>query len=138
MAFGSKIGQLVKNGCVIYLEGTLGAGKTTFCRGIMSAFGYSGPVKSPTYTLVEPYELAGHSIFHFDLYRLGDPEELEYMGIRDYFIDEHICLVEWPNKGEGYIPDSDLYVALVPEGSGRKLTIKSGSLRGDAVIQCIT
>lgn len=127
---GIKLGKILQAGGVVYLQGSLGAGKTTFCKGVIAAFGYSGLVKSPTYTLVEPYEINGKNIYHFDLYRLGDPEELEFLGVRDYFQNRNICLVEWPEKGFGYLASADIVVELEPENTGRRLFLQANSNLG--------
>lgn len=143
LALGEAMGQALQRqseAVVVFLEGDLGAGKTTLGRGVLRAFGHSGPVKSPTYTLVEVYELAGRRVHHFDLYRLGDPEELEYMGIRDYFGPGSVCLIEWPERGHGVLPDADLRVTVSVSGSGRRAVLSSGSDTGqwllDALPEC--
>jgi len=116
-------------GSVIYLEGDLGTGKTTFVKGFLAELGYTGNVKSPTYTLVEPYEINQQSIYHFDLYRLGSPDELEYAGGRDYFDNKSICLIEWPEKAQDYLPQAGLIVQLSYQQQngvqGRNCTISS-------------
>jgi tRNA threonylcarbamoyladenosine biosynthesis protein TsaE len=97
---------------IINLHGELGAGKTTFCKGFLSGLGYQGLVKSPTYTLVEPYELEGLKVYHFDLYRLTSPIEAQEMGVFDYFHQHSISLIEWPEKAEGFLPNCDWQVTI--------------------------
>ena len=138
VAMGNKVAAIIEQGAVIYLHGDLGAGKTTFTRGVVQGFGHTGKVKSPTYTLVEPYELTRANVYHFDLYRLGDPEELEYMGIRDYFSEQAICIVEWPEKGGEFIPVPDLDITLSYVGDERKIVLNSASERGIAIVEKLT
>lgn len=134
VALGERIGESMSAGGVLFLLGTLGAGKTTLTRGILRGRGHTGAVKSPTYTLVEPYELAGGRVYHFDLYRLGEPEELEYMGIRDYFFEQNLCIVEWPVKGAGYLPAPDLIVSLTVAAPGRVATIAAETQKGERLL----
>ena len=136
--FGERLGEVCDGGAVIYLQGDLGMGKTTLCRGVLRAFGHQGAVKSPTYTLVEPYELAQKTVCHFDLYRLADPEELEYMGIRDYFDDDSLCLIEWPAMGGAFLPQPDLVVTIGLTDGGRMLSLEARSPRGQGVMTKLT
>ena len=120
---------------LVFLKGQLGAGKTTFCRGILRGMGHAGAVKSPTFTLVEPYKLAQGQVYHFDLYRLSDPNELEYIGVDDYLDGQNLCLVEWPERAEGCLPEADLLVRLEVDGDARRLTIGAHSDHGESVIR---
>lgn len=121
-------------GLVVFLEGGLGMGKTTLSRGIMRGLGHEGAVKSPTYTIVEPYEHLDPPVYHFDLYRLGDPEELEYMGIRDYFQGRNLCVIEWPGRGLGVLPEPDLLVSLGKNGAGRRARVSAPTSRGSRLL----
>ena len=135
VALGSHLADVAKPGCVVYLHGGLGMGKTTLCRGFIQSLGHMGAVKSPTYTLVEPYEYGAVTVYHFDLYRLGDPEELEFMGIRDYFTTETICLIEWPERGSGVLPPADLVINIAKAGPGRLATLRSQTNAGADVVK---
>jgi tRNA threonylcarbamoyladenosine biosynthesis protein TsaE len=135
IALGAKIASVLSGGEIIYLQGELGAGKTTFVRGLLNALGHSGNVKSPTYTLVEPYSITGHDVYHFDLYRINDPEELEAMGIRDYCDGKAICLFEWPEQGADVLPEPDIILSLSHVSSGREVEIKSNSSLGEAILK---
>lgn len=123
--YGEQLGTQLTLPNVIYLRGDLGAGKTTLVRGILHGLGYSGKVKSPTYTLVESYQIAEQTIYHFDLYRLNDPEELEHMGFRDYLQQPAIILIEWPEKAVGFLPPPDLEIVINIEENRRSVAIKS-------------
>lgn len=112
-------------GTVIYLQGDLGAGKTTFVRGFLRGLGYNKHVRSPTFNLYELYQIQDFQVCHFDLYRLADPRELEYIGITDFFTTDSICLIEWPDHGKGFLQQADLVLKLdfVKEGGYREVEI---------------
>jgi len=120
-------------GGIIHLSGDLGAGKTTLTRGIMRGFGYQGAVKSPTYTLVEPYEFERCHIYHFDLYRLSAPEEVSYLGTDDYFSGANLCIIEWADRGKGVVPAPDLVIELESAGTGRLLTCHAMTAKGEKI-----
>lgn len=128
--FAARAGKCLSPGLTIYLHGTLGMGKTTFTRGLLHGLGHQGKVKSPTYTLVEAYDFVTPVLYHFDLYRLADPEELEYLGIRDYLDGQAVSIIEWPEKGAGILPPADLDLTLSPWQQGRCLNIRANSSAG--------
>jgi len=136
--YGQRLARACEGRGVVFLQGELGAGKTTLTRGILHGLGHAGAVKSPTYTLVEPYELAGATVFHFDLYRLLDPEELELMGYRDYFRADALTLVEWPVRGEPLLPVPDLELTLTTCALGavvgRRIDLLSRTPRGGEIL----
>lgn len=123
VALGRYLAEALGNQGIVFLHGDLGVGKTTFCRGVLRYLGYQGVVKSPTYTLVEPYEVNDHKVYHFDFYRLAEPEDLEFIGGRDYFSEAAFCLVEWPSRGQGELPEPDLEIIFDYDLPGRKATI---------------
>lgn len=131
---GRRLGACARAPLQIQLLGDLGAGKTTLTRGFLRARGHEGAVKSPTYTLVEPYDTAGGPVYHFDLYRLGSPEELEYMGLRDYFAPDAVCLVEWPSKGGALLPAADLVIELLYCGAARTAHLLAKSVAGQELL----
>jgi len=142
LKLAASIAAHTQPGVVIFLHGDLGTGKTTLVRGFLQSLGYSGNVKSPTYTLVEPYIIDNQQIYHFDLYRLGTPDELEYAGGRDYFDGQSICLIEWPEKAEGYLPQADLLCELNYENQadiqGRRCSISANTDKGLAIVQAVS
>jgi tRNA threonylcarbamoyladenosine biosynthesis protein TsaE len=135
LAFGSRLALLCGDTALIFLYGNLGAGKTTLTRGFLRGLGYEGRVKSPTYTLVEPYDIHHQKVFHFDFYRLQNPEELEFIGIQDYLIPEAISLIEWPEHGAGILPTADLSCYIEPESDGRQIRIEAHSAHGRDILK---
>lgn len=131
---GGQLALALTEGGVVYLDGTLGAGKTTLSRGVIQGLGHRGAVKSPTYTLVEPYDLAGRVVYHFDLYRLHDPEELELLGIRDYCQQGHILLIEWPERGQPLLPKADIHVTITVVPHGRTVHLRALTTHGQAAL----
>jgi len=134
-ALGRKLASFCVPGSKLFLQGELGAGKTTLIRGFLNGLGYQGIVKSPTYTLVEPYLINDLEIFHFDLYRLNDPEELESLGIRDYFSGEAICLVEWPEKAAKFLATPDIHIHIQYQDDHRNASLDAKTPSGKEIIR---
>ena len=132
LELGARLAEVSGGVGIIYLHGDLGAGKTTLSRGILRGLGHAGAVKSPTFTLVEPYEIGDVRAFHFDLYRLVDPEELEFLGIRDYFEGDALCLIEWPERGVGVLPKADLDITIAAQAGARSLSLRPQGARGES------
>lgn len=133
-AFGAALGQAVLHGMNVRLVGDLGAGKTTLVRALLKSLGHAGPVKSPTYSLLESYALNAGLFHHFDFYRFESPEEFLEAGLDECFGQDAVCLVEWPEKAAGYLPPADLTVELIHQGTGRTANLIAGSERGE---QCL-
>lgn len=134
LAAGTALASKLTAGLTIYLHGDLGAGKTTLVRGILHGLGHAGKVKSPTYTLVEPYVISKLNVYHFDLYRFNDPEEWDAAGFRDYFNLQSICMIEWPEKAGELLPQPDIDITLQLQDGGRMLTITANSSQAQ---QCL-
>ena len=130
LALGARLAALLKPGMVVSLSGGLGAGKTTVVRGCLRALGYRGRVKSPTFALVEVYEVSRLYLHHFDFYRFKEPREWVDAGFRDVFDSDAVCLVEWPEKAADYLPQADLQIRLGYAGSGREARISAHSELG--------
>ena len=133
-AFGARLIAACDHGGVITLSGELGTGKTTLVRGALEAEGIDGGVRSPTYTLIEYYPLARFAVAHFDLYRLADPEELEYLGYRDYLNLQTLCLIEWPQRADGYLQAADLEIKIEYLEQARQLEFAAGTRWGQQLI----
>lgn len=133
-AFGAALAEACDGPALIFLEGDLGAGKTTMARGFLRALGHRGAVKSPTYTLIEPYDLAGTKVYHLDLYRVADPGELEYLGLREMLEEDAVLLIEWPERGEGWLPQPDLRVRIGHQAAARDVELTATTVRGVALL----
>ncbi|MCD6040140.1 MAG: tsaE [Gammaproteobacteria bacterium] len=144
LAFGRQLAQVSQRmhamqenfpPFILFLYGQLGAGKTTLVRGFLNGLGYRGRVKSPTYTLVEPYEFSTGAVFHFDLYRLQTSLEFESIGIQDYFISQAILLIEWPEYARGLLSSCDLACHITIHGSGREIKLMAHSGQGEFILR---
>lgn len=132
--FGADLASAVPQNCVIYLVGELGAGKTTLARGFLRGLGYSKSVKSPTYTLVEQYVTAQRTVYHLDLYRLADPEELEFLGLRDWLQNDAVLLIEWPQLGKGVVPLADVEVCIDYAETARQVRLQPNTELGTRIV----
>lgn len=120
---GAELWRILPKKCLVFLNGDLGAGKTTLTRGVLRAAGYHATVKSPTYTLVEEYTLPTGKLYHFDLYRLVDAQQLEWLGIQDYLAEQSMCFIEWAEKGKGFLPLPDLEISMTTKADSRTANI---------------
>ena len=130
LALGAALAPGLRPGMVVYLCGELGAGKTTLARGVLRGLGVTERIKSPTFTLVEPYTISSLYLYHFDFYRFNRSEEWEDAGLREYFDRASVCLVEWPEKAGGRLPAPDVRIALAVDGSGRSVTLSADTEAG--------
>lgn len=137
-ALGAKLATQVGKVRLVNIHGPLGAGKTTLVRGMLHGLGHAGAVKSPTFTLVEPYTFGNLHFYHFDLYRLNDPGELEFLGLRDYLDDKGVCVVEWAERAQGVLPSPDVDIMIEPTETGRMVRITTLTPRGDVWLETLT
>ena len=119
LAYGEALARELPRTALVFLEGDLGAGKTTLARGILRGLGFDGHVKSPTYTLVEPYGFSDIQVYHFDFYRIKDPRELDFIGLDEFLAEEAIKLIEWPERAAGYLPAADVVIRIRRKDAGR-------------------
>lgn len=131
LALGGRLAAELRPGMVVFLEGPLGAGKTTLVRGMLRALGHEGLVRSPTYALVESYTQVRPAVHHFDLYRLGSAEELEDIGARDYFSGDAVCLIEWPERAAGFLAAPDWMIEIEYDRDGRRIRLVRNAAKGD-------
>jgi len=135
LAYGSHLAKWLRapanRRAIVFLRGQLGAGKTTLVRGILRAFGHQTAVKSPTYTLLEPYEDLDPAVLHFDFYRLGDSEELDFIGLDELLDSKAVKLIEWPERADSRLPIPDLEICLSLDGSGRRIDVRTPATQTD-------
>lgn len=136
-ALGAKLAPRVGNLRLVNVHGPLGAGKTTLVRGMLRGLGHTGAVKSPTFTLVEPYVFGNLHFYHFDLYRLNNPGELEFLGLRDYLDGKGVCVVEWAERAQGFLPSPDADIMIEPTETGRMVRIMTRNPRGDVLLESL-
>jgi tRNA threonylcarbamoyladenosine biosynthesis protein TsaE len=137
-AIEAEAAAIAARGLVVALAGELGAGKTSVVRAMLRALGVAGTVRSPTFTLVEPYVVSSLDFYHFDFYRLADPEEFSFAGFRDLFGGASVCLIEWPEKAAGHLPAADLRIALRVAGEGRQASLTAATELGATCLDRIT
>lgn len=137
-ALGAKLAARVGNVRLVNIRGPLGAGKTTLVRGMLRGLGHAGAVKSPTFTLVEPYTFGNLHFYHFDLYRLNDPGELEFLGVRDYLDGKGVCVVEWAERAQGVLPSPDVDIMIEPTETGRMVRITTLTPNGNVLLDALT
>jgi tRNA threonylcarbamoyladenosine biosynthesis protein TsaE len=134
MHYGAALAAALTGGMIVTLSGELGAGKTTLVRGLLRGLGWTGPVKSPTYTLVEHYPISSLYLYHFDFYRFDEPAEWEDSGFAEYFRPDALCVIEWPERVRGMLPPADVALSLRYQDAGRELLLASGTSAGNACL----